>query len=433
MNLFKRNKHIRPIFLVIGGAFLLIILLVTLIGGGLQELESEQEASQCLSEDDSGPNVGSKKVTGSNGGWTKKGTRAYKTAKQVFDYWVKYGMSGAQTSGIIGNIAIEDPNFVLDQKEIGGGPNGGGGLYQFTPWTKYKNGSDGSWSVKSQSDFILKSEPQTVAAFRRATKNGTPEHAAERWEMLYERPRTPGATLSTRQSSARTAYKLFGGAKIKGKNSTLSDAAKGADKALQESQSDCDDDDIPSSGNWGWPFKGMTYSYARAHSTGVQAFGYTRPSFHDGEDLGTVPYNNQTIHAIHGGKVTKIGHQGSTNNDLGWYVWVTSSDGWHEIYQEFGFTDDDKKYIKVKVNQKVKTGTPIGYLTQHGIVNHLHLGTTKKDFNNAVGNSFSPAGGWKDPFNVIKNGMASDKKSSKTNDKKSDSKTKNKKTDGKNK
>lgn len=44
-------------------------------------------------------------VSGATGDWANPGSQAYKTAKEVFDFWTKQGMSGAQAAGIVGNIA----------------------------------------------------------------------------------------------------------------------------------------------------------------------------------------------------------------------------------------------------------------------------------------------------------------------------------------
>ncbi|MBD5430509.1 phage tail tip lysozyme [Lactobacillus sp.] len=154
--------------------------------------------------------------SGAIGSWTKKGTKAYDTAKKVFMYWVEKGMSGVQAAGIVGNIGgAEDKSFVLDQKEYGGG---GGGLYQFTPYSKYLNGSDGSWSVKSQGDFVIKSEKGTVTAYMSQAKSSTPGEAAIAWMNLYERPSERAKEISSqdRKDAAEKAYQIFGGSKFSG-------------------------------------------------------------------------------------------------------------------------------------------------------------------------------------------------------------------------
>lgn len=112
--------------------------------------------------------------TGGGGAWTQVGTEAYKNAEATFKSWTEKGMSGAQAAGIVGNIGgAEDTGFVLNQAEIGGGT--GGGLYQFTPASKYLNDpkSDKSWSVENQRDVVIDLEPATVKQFlptRRAVR-----------------------------------------------------------------------------------------------------------------------------------------------------------------------------------------------------------------------------------------------------------------------
>lgn len=174
--------------------------------------------------------------TGLSGGavggeWTKSGTKANKTAKEVWNYWKGKGMNGAQIAGIVGNIGgAEDKGFVLDQRELSGGS--GGGLYQFTPYTKYleDSKSDKSWSVKNQGDVIMHTEPQTVAAYFKKTKHSSPDDCATDWMNMYERP-SPTARQSTngaRRAAAMKAYKIFGGSSVKGKDSLLGAASSAA-------------------------------------------------------------------------------------------------------------------------------------------------------------------------------------------------------------
>ena len=170
--------------------------------------------------------------SGFTGSWTTQGTEAYKNAKATFDFWVSKGMSGAQAAGIVGNIGgAEDTGFVLNQKEIGGGS--GGGLYQFTPYTKYLNDakSDKSWSVVNQGEVVMSLEPQTVKSFFSKTKNSSPGDAATDWMNMYERPseRARATTNSMRRSAAEKAYELFGGANISAKDSLLGDVTETSD------------------------------------------------------------------------------------------------------------------------------------------------------------------------------------------------------------
>ena len=210
--------------------------------------------NQCVTDSKDGEKANSDgESTGNSaavtGDWTKKGTKAYSIAKETFDGWVEVKMSGAQSAGIVGNIGgAENTSWVLDLKEFGGGS--GGGLYQFTPYTKYLNDakSDKSWSVKNQRDVVMHLEPQTVQAFFNATKSASPEEAAEKWEVMYERPASVGATLKARQNAARKAYELFGGANISA-GSAISGANSAVDNGQVEQQKKDPCNTLTSTGN----------------------------------------------------------------------------------------------------------------------------------------------------------------------------------------
>ena len=442
-------KAHKKLIIFVGLIFFFIIILIALIGGALYE--EEQSSSDCSSD------PGGEAVSGTAGDWTKKGTLAYNTAQALFKSWVDEGCSGAAAAGVVGYITGEGGTFSIpdraeghlgtDEKSngiaygvvpipSGNYKVGGGGIYQITPYTQYAGLSDKKWlNVAGQTAFFKKTKipgwnpnydlsgkARTFEAFRKLT---SVEDATKAWDAAEIG--VPNH-MDQRIANAKKAYQMFDGAKYKAKNSTLGGATSTADAAQDEGQGDCDDGDIPTSGDWGWPFKGMTYQSAKAgvKAEPYQGFGNVgggrMNGYHDGVDFGTAKYNNQDIHAIHGGKVTKIGHSGYDNSTLGWYVWVKSSDGWYEMYQEFGFSDSDKQYIKVKQGQNVKAGDTIGHLVQHGIVNHVHIGTTKKDFNEAVSHSFDPSGGWHDPIETINEGMKNAKKDDSSNNSKDDKK-----------
>ena len=171
--------------------------------------------------------------------------------------------------------------------------------------------------------------------------------------------------------------------------------------------------DDESSGEWAYPFKGMTYKSAKAQMDSAQAFGVhagngRKNNYHDGVDFGTAQHNGQAIRAIHGGKVVDIGFRGTTQNDIGGYVVTKSSDGWYIVYQEFVFSPSESDVIKVKKGETVEAGETIGILSSStGNVNHVHIGATKQVWSKAISNSFSSAGGWKDPLELIKKGITS--------------------------
>lgn len=109
---------------------------------------------------------------GEAGDWLKEGTPQYEIAKQIYEYWTKeIGTSGAFAAGVVANVKQES-NFVPNISEGGGrfpnpmatepthgGP--GGGLYQFTPYSKYTGSphfGTGGWTVAPQSRFVWDSE-----------------------------------------------------------------------------------------------------------------------------------------------------------------------------------------------------------------------------------------------------------------------------------
>ena len=349
-------------------------------------------------------------ATGASGSWEKKGSKAYNTAKEVFDFWVKKGMSGAGAAGIVGNIGgAENTGFVLDQKEIGGGS--GGGLYQFTPYTKYLNDpkSDKSWSAQNQSEVVISLEPGTVKSYLSRTKTSSPGDAATNWMNMYERPseKAKESTNGARRLAAEKFYEMFGGASITANESILGGTVDGAN-AGEQAQSDeesvnCGDDSTSVPGSWIWPFKSVPKSGPSLDT--AQKFGndggFRTNSFHDGVDFGDATYNGD-IHAVHGGKISKIVKPGEYGVSF-YLVWETTDDGYGIAYQEFGNMDD----IFVKEGDTVKTGDKIGVSRPGGQeYSHLHLGISKeKDLGKALGKSFTDDGTWLNPVDVIKKGL----------------------------
>lgn len=154
-------------------------------------------------------------------------------------------------------------------------------------------------------------------------------------------------------------------------------------------------------GGWGSPFPSVGHvAFDGGQLFGVHAGGEFRQNgFHDGLDFGTAKYPGSDVHAIHGGKVTKIGYMGGLGN----YFVTHSDDGYNIDYQEaFGSRSD----IHVKVGQYVKTGQVVGVRT----TDHLHIGITKKDFDYALRYAFTNNGTWIDPEPLIFNTKSKNKK-----------------------
>jgi hypothetical protein len=179
----------------------------------------------------------------SGGDWTKKGTAAYNNAQSVWDYWKAKGFSGAAISGILGNIAHEggfsipdraEGHFGDDEKTNGisagvkpdGGSGysvGGGGLYQFTPFTKYAALGDKKWlDIKQQSDYAWNSEVGSASWLTKYASESDPTSASRMWFSKYER----GASYNTaKNASAQQAYALFGGSSVAVNTSLLGQSA----------------------------------------------------------------------------------------------------------------------------------------------------------------------------------------------------------------
>ncbi|GHV97139.1 hypothetical protein lacNasYZ03_10890 [Lactobacillus nasalidis] len=171
---------------------------------------------------------------------------------------------------------------------------------------------------------------------------------------------------------------------------------------------------------WGYPFakcytKQIKYlSGQRYGKTDICRRTYPKKSyFHDGWDFGWSEVGNKAaVLAVHPGTVKKIGYC----TGLGYYVWVVSSDGYVEIYQE-GFAS--RSDITVKAGQKVKLGDKLGRLT----ASHLHLGVTKtsSDYITKHGQPYknyaTDNGTWLNPMTLIQNSLKKQQETKEYNEK----------------
>ena len=186
------------------------------------------------------------------GDWMKEGTETNKVMKQMFKIMTEeYGISGAAAAGILGAISMES-HFVPDIAEMTTTPirfgmnsktppasmntadaGGGGGLFQFTPYTKFCNGdfwskpnseSGGGWYPENQiaaawNEAILSGSWSSFAAnvprrYDKTTKYTTeeaflsntddPAGACEAWAYVYERgtKRAFAQTIEQRKANA---------------------------------------------------------------------------------------------------------------------------------------------------------------------------------------------------------------------------------------
>ena len=240
--------------------------------------------------------------SGVKGDWLTEGTEEYKVAKRIFEIFTQeYGTSGAFAVGAISNSWGES-GMIPDVLEGGvragmntpDGPSynsanpsdlGGGGLFQFTPYTKFSHskwwkgrpGSNG-WAIENQVDAVwgLEFGNRVVETyFSRTRKNNfskvedlisteDPALASEYFQMAYERPKSFHAE---RVEWAKQANKVFNKDNIKADKSkwkfygASSDGAVSKDSSKKHSDEDCEV--VQDSAKAGWGEDG-TGSYSQA-------------------------------------------------------------------------------------------------------------------------------------------------------------------------
>lgn len=340
--------------------------------------------------------------------------------KTAYDEMIKNGISSVVASAIIGNLMQESgPTLNTNATNPTTGAFGVGqwlgerasGLESYAQ-SVGKDKSD----LATQIDYLLKKDlPSQKSYF--GGDSGLNEFlhstdinsATQKWESSFER--SGGSGMSNRLSYARQIYQQYGSENKEADDSKLSSmlgglistADSGSDSdasSSNSSSSKCQDSsnksDSAASGKWGWPFKSIKSKEDVENNSPLPAqhyghTGYSRGSgdFHDGWDFQSASWGGQDVVAVHDGTVYKVG------NEVGWwYVWVKSSDGYNEIYQE-GF--NSRSDISVSEGDTVKVGDKIGTLTG----THLHLGITNKDIKSSVQSGYSDDGTWLNPLDVI--------------------------------
>ncbi|MGX9845627.1 CHAP domain-containing protein [Streptococcus iniae] len=240
------------------------------------------ESSDCnISSTETSSIAVTSSSSASDSDWTKEGTSAYKNAKGVFDAFVHLGTSGAFASSVVGWTNSEGGFAMIGRAEghygndlktnsiaYGVRPIGlayytteaGGGIYQFTPYTKYAPLGSPDWeNAEKMTRFVLKSiaNGDWNASMDLSGKNHSleeavqltnPDEAVLTWQA-YERGSVAHINQEQKKSDARKAYDLFKGEKYsynaslfkkslgKGASSTLP-----TDVDLSESLSECDND-----------------------------------------------------------------------------------------------------------------------------------------------------------------------------------------------
>lgn len=202
---------------------IMLNLLVPITFSTVAEANFEGHTVKCLVDVPSDDDSGSSGETGGLGGdWLAQGTVANKTAQGMWDWWKKKGFGGVQLAGILGVVDIEGGFSIPDRAQgttgnLGLASNvepigGGGGHYQFTPYTKYAPMGDKKWlDSDKQNQFVWDSEVKSAKWLPDFLKTTTPEVSAKMFSDKYERP----AHFDTRKAdSAKKAYISFGGKDI---------------------------------------------------------------------------------------------------------------------------------------------------------------------------------------------------------------------------
>lgn len=177
--------------------------------------------------------------------WTKEGTTAYKNAKKAFDTFTSVGLSGEASAGIIGWVNSEGGWYIVDRAEghFGNDPStasisrgvtpngfvgysvGGGGIYQFTPYTKFAPVGDSKWAdASAQTAFVLDSikKGDWVASMDMSGKNQSFEQFARNtnitetalgWQA-YERGNPAYIPKEAKIADAKKANEVFNSKKI---------------------------------------------------------------------------------------------------------------------------------------------------------------------------------------------------------------------------
>ena len=200
----------------------------------------------CATDEKSKSSGGTSTGSGdaSDADWTKEGTKAYENAKKVFMAFVNHGTSGEFAAGVVGWVNSEGSFDIIGraQGHYGGGEKdsikngavpttggtsntlGGGGIFQFDPYTRYAPLNSPDWEdADKMVDFVLKevargdwipSPHQSVFtggktwSFREAAQLTNPGDAAFSWNA-FERGNPAYIRAEQKKADAEKAAQVF--------------------------------------------------------------------------------------------------------------------------------------------------------------------------------------------------------------------------------
>ncbi len=401
-----------PTLLTIFGFLVALVIFLVAISGGPN---GSGGTSSCGNEPESSITVDGivSSSAASDADWTKPGTTAYKTAKKVFMAWVNLGLDGGAAAGIVGWTQTEGGTVMIGRAEghfgndikansimYGNVPIGqsyyktaaGGGIYQFTPYTKYAPLNDPKWEdADAMNDFVAKAilngdwnagmdMSGKSRSFEQMAKEKDPQSATLTWQA-YERGNPAQIPVEKKKADSQKAYEIFKGSEYSFnqekfdkhfKNAKASGANNSSTSTFSEDDEEmCDSDPVGGgSTNSGHPLA-IPYTI----NQGLHHIGAI--------DLGAP--EGTPIYAVSDGKVTEVNE--TTMGINGNYVIHTVPDG-TVIY--YGHMRD---VPMVKKGDKVKKGQQIGVVGQTGMATGPHI-----HFDRRSGSNWGPAS---NPFKLI--------------------------------
>lgn len=406
----KKVKTLGCLILLMPSGFFLFLLF--LIVGGVFEKESCSLDSSAISSELSN-SINTNSFAASDSDWTKKGTTAYKTAEKVFKAFVNHGTSGAFAAGVVGWVNSEGGFAMIGRAEghygndletnsiaYGVVPSGlsyytteaGGGIFQFTPYTKYAPLGSPDWEdAEKMIAFVMKAVASgdwnasmdltgKSHSFQDAVKLTDPQEATLTWQA-YERGSTLHINQAQKKADAQKAYEIFNGSKYQYSESKFKKAfgqsSDSSSTTVSASSQDCSSSD--SSGSLG------TGDYAHIFDEPyqvLQPYGFTPWSMgagaalyassggkHTGVDVATLNVSDSKdvpVYSMTDGTVYSVSYSG-----LGGHAITIQPEGTKD-YLYYGHL----KYAPTfKSGEKVKKGQKIAVLGHSGDTNiyHVHL------------------------------------------------------------
>lgn len=411
----SKNKR-RIVFFIFSQLLLWIpILMIFFLFMGALSI-SNQRKNDCGRSLPTSSAVSTDSSFASDSDWTKEGTTAYQTAKRVFDAWVSKGLSGASAAGIVGWVNSEGGFSMIGRAEGHYGNTlaensiaygvvplkmswytheGGGGIYQITPYTKYAPLGDPKWEdADAMNAYVARqilggdwnaSMDLTGGnhTFEQMAQMTNPQEATLVWQA-YERGSVDHINQAQKKADAQRAYELFNGSSYSFDRNKFKSYF-----GLETSQdSFASSDDVAKRVSRGCPMSGgksiMSGDYAHIFNEAyevVQPYGYTPWSMgagyalyaasggkHTGIDLATLNVSDAkdvTVFSITDGTVYSVSYSG-----LGGHAITIQLDTGEYLY--YGHL----KYAPTLTQgTKVSKGDPIAVLGRTGQTDiyHVHL------------------------------------------------------------